>query len=495
MTTGLISDPRLISGLLALLAVPILFRRHKPPLTLLILLFIASTWNHFINVKAEYGLVHYHEVGHYYLGSRYFEELGYFHLYDGILLVLSEPEASTQLPEKARDLRNNRLVDVDELLARQRVTAEDFGEARWSAFRADVERITTELGPKLETFLSDHGYNPTPVWTWLTRPLAASVTPGSNAGLVALTLVDALLLLTVIVALWWAWGRETALLSGSYLLNVFATFSWTCGSFCRYLWLASLVWGFCCLKKERYFLAGSLVTFAATLRIFPMLFLVPLMVTVARAGYRRRKIPRRYRRLLTGAATTGSIAVLGATAALGFGAWMDFFSNMSAYVRIDVVNAVSFQQTLATALMIVGSPPLSYSQTLSWLVVGISGLLAAIVAAAASRARDVPALAAGGALLCFLIFNLAAYYYVLLVLPFVVARDARARAGFFAVEAVCYLVYLTFDPERNVIFLLRNFGVGLLLFAPWLERGLRETAARSAFLRGRVVAPSPDVRV
>jgi Glycosyltransferase family 87 len=473
-------EPKLVNGLLALSAIPLLLSRGRPPRLLLVLLFGASAWNNLVNVKYAYGPLHYHDAGHYYLGSRYFDELGYFHLYDGVLLVLSESDDPPKLPEQVRDLRDNRLVDPGELLARHRLSAADFSDSRWRDFRTDVDTIVQGLGPRLDAFLRDHGYNPTPVWTWLARPLAESVPAGSTTGLLLLSFIDPLLLMSAVAALGWAFGRDAAWLAGSYLLLMFGTVTWIGGSFCRYAWLALLIWGFCCLKRQKPFLAGSCLALAATLRVFPVLFLVPLTLKVWRGVWRRRRIAVRYRRLLAGAAVTASTAVAGATAALGVGAWVGFFENMSAYVRIDVSNAIGFQKILGIGAGIVGSPPAS--PPASWLILAACGLLAAIVALAASRSRDLAALS-GGALLCFLVFDLGAYYYVFLVLPFVVADGARRRAGFFAVEAVCYLVHFAFGPEQQVQFLVRNLAVGLLLFDLWLDRGAREAGHLAQRLR------------
>ena len=489
-------DPKLAGGLLAMLATLALLAQPSwrqtssrqtsprlPPTGLLVLLFTASAWNYFVNAKAEAGYVHYHDAGHYYLGSRYFDELGYFHLYDGFLLALTDSEAAIEPPEQARDLRDNKLVSSAEILSRRRLATTDFEPARWRQFQGDVEMIHQGLGQRTEAFLKDHGYNPTPVWTWLTSYLAKSIPPGSKTGLFLLCLIDPLLLAAALGALWWARGRDVALIAGSYLFVIFGTANWIGGSFCRYLWLALLICGYCFLVQKRYVWAGSMLGIATALRIFPGLFLLPLLIKVFRVAVRGRPIPGRLRRLLAGFGVTMLAIVAGATFALGTGAWLEFAQNMNVYLKLNPSNAIGLQTILGAASHALGVDPTSLPSNV--LIATLSGVGALTLTFAASRSRELSTLAAGAALI-FLIFDLGGYYYGLMVIPLLVEVDhRRGLAAFFGVEFACYLAHFMLSSEPHVLFLIKSLLIGLLLSSLWLDHGVREMGARwQVMLRG-----------
>ena len=56
------------------------------------------------------GFVNYHEHFHYYLGGKYFPELGYDGLYAASIAAERETQSQTDLPRTVRDLRTNRVV-------------------------------------------------------------------------------------------------------------------------------------------------------------------------------------------------------------------------------------------------------------------------------------------------------------------------------------------------------------------------------------------------
>lgn len=469
-------DPEAVSALLALLALGILgARAARPPRTaLLALLFAAAAWNAFVNARVEYRPIHFHDAGHYYLGSRYFDELGYVHLYDAVLLVLSEADPPRELPEQVRDLASHRLIGTEEILAEGRLAVSDFESERWQSFRADARMILDGLGDGLETFLLDHGYNPTPVWTAIFGPLAQAVPAGSVTGLFLLTLIDPLLLLGCGALIAWARGPRDALIAGTYLLLVFGTLRFVGAAYGRYLWLFLLVAGFCRLAKQRHALAGALLAGAAALRIFPALFLAPLLLKIARRARRGRPIPARYRSLLAGAALAGLAAGSVSILLLGRDAWTAFFANMGTYLGVDPSNAIGFQTILETVAHLAGADPRSLP--VRGLILATSAVLALLVALAASRRREAAALAAGAAL-CFLVFDLGGYYYAFLVLPLLAeSTPRRAALALFALELLCHTLRLTLDPELHVLYLVRSLVIGGLLGSVWLDRVLREAA-------------------
>jgi hypothetical protein len=117
--------------------------------------------------------LHLHDVAHYYLGSKYFDELGYSDLYVGMLRAESERYTNHFKAVEARDLDSYEIVDIRRLLARSDAVKSRFTPERWSAFQDDVGFFRDTLGPQWGDVLRDRGFNPTPVWAWLGGALAS----------------------------------------------------------------------------------------------------------------------------------------------------------------------------------------------------------------------------------------------------------------------------------------------------------------------------------
>src|SRR5262249_32821338 len=136
--------------------------------------------------------IHFHDVAHYYLGSKYFAELGYGDLYVGLLRAEQE-EYGYFLTDEARDLSGSYLVPIARLLGRSDAVKARFSAERWKDFRTDLRLFRDAMGQTWGEVLKDHGYNPTPAWSLVGGALANQVPAGSRRGVFLLTLLDPLL--------------------------------------------------------------------------------------------------------------------------------------------------------------------------------------------------------------------------------------------------------------------------------------------------------------
>ena len=389
----------------------------------------AVTWLNFFDFHGERTFVHLHDVAHYYLGSKYHDELGYGGLYTAMLRAEAEVYDDRFKTVEARDLTDNRLVHIRTLLQRSGHVRERFTEARWRDFKLDVANLRDRLGPHYPTVLADHGYNPTPVWTAIGAPLASLVPAGSNAGLLALALLDPLLLVVTFAAIARTFGLDAAALSVTLFGVVYgANFGWVGGAFLRYPWLASLVCGLCALVRGRPATGGALVALSTSLRLFPAAFAFPLLVRALGPAARAE------RRFAAGWLAGIFVAVgLSVAAGPGADAWRGFTTNMAKHQGVVAPNLVGATKVLAYR----SGPPLVtaeefdaiaerqgrvYRAQLATLFV----LVALAVAAGARRTGPFEA-ASMGALLCYAGLNLASYYYVFLVVVLLANRDRPGR--------------------------------------------------------------------
>ncbi|HET8647127.1 MAG TPA: hypothetical protein VFO85_16640, partial [Vicinamibacteria bacterium] len=222
-------------------------------------------------------------------------------------------------------------------------------------------------------------------------------------------------------------------------------------------------------------LAGAFLALAAALRVFPVLFAVPLVFQALHHLWRQRRLPALHARFLAGLAGTGlALLLASALQPRGLGAWAEFRHNMGKHMDTISPNIVGL------------TPALAYHETEATLTleefraeqerrarvhrIQLATVFAAAVAAVALlSARTAPAesmLLAVPLLLTGL--NLASYYYVLLVLMSVVwwARPLRV-AALFGLELATHALLL-FEEREHFVYMYRSLLLLYLLAAVYL---------------------------
>jgi hypothetical protein len=296
--------------------------------------------------------VHYSDTYHYYLGSKYFPELGYTRLY--ACAAVADAEAGPGTGVADRDLRNlatNRLESTSAVLADPDGCKRHFSAARWRSFAHDVawfrERVPRSRWHAMQR---DHGYNPPPSWgalgSWL-----ANLGPASDLQIHALAALDPVLLALMWVAVGWAFGRRALCVAVIYWgTNLFGVFGWTGGAFLRQVWLAAAIGGICCLRRDRPAAGGALLTLATLLRIFPGTLLLAVAVGAAwKMGRERRAtLAAAHRRLLAGGlAAAGLIVALSLVGHAGGRPWFDFVANSRLHLTTPLKNHVGLRTLIA----------------------------------------------------------------------------------------------------------------------------------------------------
>jgi hypothetical protein len=307
-------------------------------------------WNFF---QFHYpGYVHTHEVFNYYVGAKYFRELGYKRLYDCVALAdLRAGLRERVLRRQMTDLETYAVVGTSGILSEPGRCTRRFSPARWQAFRDDVAFFRSRLSPELwEELQRDHGYNPPPAWG-LAGTLLARTAPASTRQILLLTLLDPLLLAALWGSLCWAFGwRATCVALLYWGTNHPAEFSWTGGAFLRSDWLAATGVGLCLLRRGHPFSGGFLLGLAALLRLFPALALlgIGLAALLGAARARRPALPPAQLRLAAGAALAAALVLpLSSLVAGGAGAWRAFAENTRLHVGTPGNNAMGLGTVLS----------------------------------------------------------------------------------------------------------------------------------------------------
>lgn len=290
------------------------------------------------------------DVFHYYMGSKYFGELGYFELYHCTLAALVEDgqQDPNAFPE-VRDQRTLRLEPPSATAAGVRDCPERFSPDRWRSFKRDLAFFRPRiLGGSWTHLLVDHGYNPTPVWSFAGGIFSKPI-PADSPWFPWLIALDRGLVLAMGALIAWAFGLEALCLAAiAWGASPLWSYNWIGDAFLRNLWLFSAVLGLCLLERGRQLASGAALAFASLLRIFPGIFVAGFLAHAA-VRARREGIPRDARRFVVGVAA-GSLLLLAAGAfgtGRGPGAYLEFQQKMSAVVAQAGVNKIGLSALAA----------------------------------------------------------------------------------------------------------------------------------------------------
>jgi hypothetical protein len=263
---------------------------------------------------------------HYYMGAKYFPELGYKNLYKCAVVAQAEigkvthhldrPFNSQVWPtqvvdmgeemkdpdKKIRDLPGeNSLVPVGPILDARAECRDRFSDVRWEEYKADVAFYRIVSGKGYWTDMQkDHGFNPPPVWT-IAGKFFSDIAPASVRYLQFLASLDIVYLGGMFVALWWAFGWRVFSVGAIFWgCQSSAPFYWTGGAFLRQDWLFWLVLSVCCIRKGHFKIAGASVVYAALLRVFPGLIVVGTLVPAIVYAIKHRRMHRDHLQMLIG---------------------------------------------------------------------------------------------------------------------------------------------------------------------------------------------------
>lgn len=221
-----------------------------------------------------------YDLIHYYLNAKYFDELGYFDLYPACILADREnngpyyQESAHQL-YMAQDASGHHLEPVEHALRRgAAVKAEKFTPETWAAFSHDFLYLQRALpglnGEMWRQLIQDHGYNGTLVWALEATPLVQVPVQWVKY----LGWVDVGLLGVGVGAVAWAFGSGPALWVVFFFCLTYSTrwptITW---ALLRYDYVTALLLGVSLLKRGKPLWAGVMTGWAATLRLFPAMWL------------------------------------------------------------------------------------------------------------------------------------------------------------------------------------------------------------------------------
>ena len=303
------------------------------------------------------GFIHVHEQYHYYVGAKYFRELGYTRLYHCAAVADIEDGLGGAVVNRwVRNLATNDLERGETILVDQKACTSHFTAERWASFKRDVAWFRERRGPDgWRDSQRDHGYNATPVWG-IAGTTLANATRASDRTILALALIDPALLVLMFAAIWWAFGwRSLCVALIWWGTNYPARLQWTGGGFLRADWLMLTVLGIALAKRGKPAAAGFALTYAALLRVFPALIVTAL---IAKAGVHIWSTGRLTLLPAHAAFAKGclaavlllvplSLVVVGGDLRGGIDAWKGFVANSRKHLDTPLTNNVGLMSVVA----------------------------------------------------------------------------------------------------------------------------------------------------
>jgi hypothetical protein len=447
----------------------------------------ASWWN--------FGHFHYpdylqiHEHFHYYIGSKYFHEIGYTRLYDCVAVADIEDGLRRDVARRwMRNLETNVLETSERITRNPSLCTSHFSPERWASFKGDVAWFRSHRTPEnWRLSQMDHGYNATPVWG-VAGQLLAATGPASTTRLTLLALIDPALLLVAWGFVWWAFGWRVLCVALIWWgTNYPARYIWTGGAFLRADWLAFSIISVCLAKRGWMAASGFTLTYAALLRIFPGFIVIGLVLNAVARMWRTRSFrlqPAHYR--FAAGASLALVFLLGVSAMVvgrgfsgGVEAWRGFVSNSEKHLSTPVTNNMGLKTVVAYSLdtrvatisdyyldapfdtwraarrrLAAERAPIFWLLTLAFL-----GMLVAAV----RHQEDWVALALGVTLIPITTELTCYYYSVLVLLALLYDRMPWVGVGLCALASVSCLVPAAVMFDDDVYFVLSALVVGVIV--------------------------------
>ncbi len=265
-------------------------------------------------------------VYHYYLGSKYFAELGYHDLYAATLAA--DRDGYWDKIKRVRDLESYELQPRTAI--RDRYHPRDhFSDERWQAFEKDVAALRGHRPPdRWQGIFRDRGYNPPPTWTALGGVLAR-LDASNLLALKALCSLDLVILGLTFLLIKRTFGLEAFALTLLLFTMSPVNEGRIVGGFLQFDWFAAIGVGLCQLRRGRPVTAGLAFAYAAATRVFPAILLIAAAVPVIVRWIQRGRFAPSSLRLAFAIATFGLLFfLLGTFGGGGIDAWSAFADNI-----------------------------------------------------------------------------------------------------------------------------------------------------------------------
>ena len=269
---------------------------------------------------------------HYVLGTRYFDEVGYEDLYLTVLLADADGPRHFLGIDKIRDMRTYTPLTRREAMDR---AAEEgirarFTPERWARLQADIDVFYPLLSKSTWSgVFRDLGYNPSPAWVALHRPLLDRVDLNRRS-LEGLAALQVPMYLGMLGVAWWAFGLRATLWILLWNLIFFGNRGRVLGGYWSYDWLALTLLAAAAIARGRAVAGAISVGLVGMMRGFSgLMALGPTMRAVAEVARGRRPTGFELRFLLVLALVMAGLGGISLSTGRGLEAWGEWADKIS----------------------------------------------------------------------------------------------------------------------------------------------------------------------
>ncbi len=449
-------------------------------------------------VKAIHAWNHYHYV----LGTKYFNELGYFDLYKATLLADREFKSSKIIGKRIRDMHTYSTISRKEGLkrAKKEKIKQKFSKKRWRRFKADLKTILRyQPSSKWGQTIQDLGYNPSPAWLIIHKPLLNSIGITKKKMLHKLASIQIYLFAITFLVAWWGFGMRTTLVMTIWINLYFGNAGRLPGGYFPYDWFCVMVWAAALAKKEYLIASAGLLSYSAMMRGFPGLMAIPFALKWAMGLFHLKK-----NEITIGQGKFGWVKNIGIkmpmikytkfSAALilfcllvvvlggfssdhGFSAWGEWKEKIGKHSQFHVLAAIRVGMRMIfthdygkDSWIAKRGERKANLQKNNVLFRGLQALIILMALAAMIRRNDYDGMVIG-LIIAFSVMVLSRYYFTGWVLLFTFSAMDKKRIGnlvfsiwMFALIAI-YFYLITHGAHTRKLWITFNIGLTLYFFA------------------------------
>ena len=326
-----------INATLCLIALPALWwgfhakqpGRHRSVVVFLLILIGISAWFRFDPLHSSGSPVHPHELYHYAVNAKYYQELGYFEIYRCTAKALRELGDGAELRRyRIRDLDNNKLKRGNWAETTAGSCRAEFSPDRWQTFKRDISIFRNQFGLKLlARAVADHGYNATPVNNAFLSLWVTDI-QFDTAHLARIILLDSVFVILILLFIYKGFGIQCCTIAALFIgLGAPWSYEWIGGGFGRMTWVVFLTAGMAFLHKKWYFLAGATLALSSLFRLFPIAFLAAAALYFLIVSIQNKRLSPALVPFIAG-------AIITLVAGISWAGWMYGFDSFPAFYQV-----------------------------------------------------------------------------------------------------------------------------------------------------------------
>lgn len=466
------------------------FDKPKWPATILLALCAFLTYSAMIHRPLVSFWKHGHwATFHYFMGSKYFDELEYYRLYRFCALADEETGLNgLKNVHRIRHLENYevRPKRVELALARKELPIY-FTDERWEEFKKDWKAIYKRASRnRWGEMLTDRGFNPPPFWNVVPGWVAQYVMVQDKTAYMLVRNIDIALLAFSLILVAIFVGLDVAFIVFCFIMLADYNRGHQLGTYFQFIWLSSMVAAMALYRGAKTKLSGISWAVSTMVRMFPVYFMVGPGVSGLRKLVLNRKIPKKETTLLVAFGIACIVfLLLGLTQGQGVSTTKEFFENITMHAEHQQFDGNKFGLVRSLAVDInkpwqaMGNHEFRQKNfnnnknlyRFLWVVMISLGLAVMI-----KKVDDDDWVVPAGFILLFAMMVISRYYYLALIVFLIPPKDKKylgpATLGAFLILFIHGLFY--FLPRRVIgnqaTFTACNYGylMTFILFPAYL---------------------------